>query len=781
MLYLYYPIHNPMFLKYIYILLIILPLSGFASHLRSGEISYKPVPGQPNTYEITVIVYTNASKTAQTDLVSVKLQPGDGTGVLTIQRINGISGTNSFGQWCAHLGELITPLIRKNIYTTTHTFPKDGSYILSISPSARDLGIVNMPTGNLPMYVESMLTVSSSLKPMTSPQLSLPPIGDGCIDATYKINPGAIDPDGDLLKFELIRCKTTLIADYPGGIDIAGYKYPNELDASGRTQFSMNPKTGVITWDKPTMQGEYNISFRIEKWRDGVLIGYVSRDMQITIAPCLNAPPVIDPIPDTCVEVGQTLIYKITSSDSNKDTLTFTTTGLPYDLTPSPATYTPDGTSNNVGSTSGTFRWTTTYDHIQKNPYQVYYKVEDSHNGSHLSDVSSNFITVIAPSVKNVSSLTYLNGFKVKWDKSPYPQVIGYNIWRKTDTPTITADKCTQGVPANFGFTLAGTVSGASTVSFFDSNNGHGLITGFNYCYIVTAIFAAGGESHPSEPFCSPLMIPFIEVIQDTVTACLKNTISIDSTIIKFESDNPLTKFEWSSSPEITLSSTDKILVTAKLNNPGLYFVKVRATIGLYTDSAKIYIKVNPIPTAKIALKDFQGMPDSVMYYNNSSNFSNIEWKLPDGTRSMNPDSVMVQYDANGYFRVYLTANNKYGCPDTTSILHRVVLKGLSMPNAFEPDSPHPEVNTFKPKAIGLLTYHIGIWDLWGNLIWESTKLDNTCPVDGWDGCDRKGKKLPSQDYIWRVKAIFIDGTSWKGKKDHFGKFHTEGSFILLR
>lgn len=276
-------------------------------------------------------------------------------------------------------------------------------------------------------------------------------------------------------------------------------------------------------------------------------------------------------------------------------------------------------------------------------------------------------------------------------------------------------------------------------------------------------------------------MIPFIKVIKDTVAACIGSTITIDTTIIKFESDNPLTKYSWSSSPEITLSSINKPVIDATLNSVGLYFLKIKATTGLYTDSAQIYIKVNPIPNTKISLKDMGGMPDTVIYYNNSSNFKNIEWKLPDGTKNTNPDSVMVQYDANGYFRVYLTTYNKYGCSDTTSILHKIVIKGLSMPNAFEPESMHSEINTFKPKAIGLLTYHIGIWDLWGNLVWESTNLDNTCPSEGWNGCDKKGKKLPSQDYIWRVKATFIDGTPWKGKKDHFGKYHTEGSLILLR
>jgi hypothetical protein len=355
-----------MFQRYFLFFLLILPFSGFATHLRSGEISYKPVPGQANTYEITVTTYTNALVTV--DLNVVVIYFGDGTSPKDAERINGDPGINSQRQYCNHLGELISSAIRKNIYTTTHTFSGDGSFIISIAPTARNLGIVNMPQiNNLALYVDAMLTINSSLTPMTSPQLSFPPIGDGCVDAIYKINSGAIDIDHDNLKFVLIKCKTT------EGKDIPGYVYPNELDATGRTVFTMDTASGVIIWDKPIIQGEYNISFKIEKWRNGVLIGYVTRDMQVTISPCPNKPPVFDHVPDTCIEVGKTLVLKITSSDSDKDTLTFSKSGLPFDLPTSPATYTPDVTA--IGYTSGTFKWAVTSDQINKNPYQVNYKI----------------------------------------------------------------------------------------------------------------------------------------------------------------------------------------------------------------------------------------------------------------------------------------------------------------------------------------------------------------------------------------------------------------------
>ena len=205
------------------------------------------------------------------------------------------------------------------------------------------------------------------------------------------------------------------------------------------------------------------------------------------------------------------------------------------------------------------------------------------------------------------------------------------------------------------------------------------------------------------------------------------------------------------------------------------------STSGLYVDSAYIFIQVNPIPTPKIRLTELGGWPDSVMFYNRSINVVRAEWLMPDGTRSTKMDSILFCFDINGYYRTYLTVYNSLGCPDTTSIVYRVVMKGVAMPNAFEPENPNSALNTFRPLAIGLQTYFLGIWDFWGNLIWSSDKLLSTNPAEGWNGTDSKGKKMPSQNYIWRMKATFLDGSEWKGIKDHFGKFHKEGTFLLIR
>lgn len=266
-----------MFLRISLFFFLLVPFSGFAKHLRGGEISYKPVPGSPFTYEITVITYTNVEPATPDipDLISstTAFSFGDNSNIVSIPRSNGT-------------GELLTATIKKNIYTVIHTYPGNGIYIVSLTAANRNTGILNIPNSDSQtMYVASMLTISDIYPPISSPTLSYSPLDEGCINQLWTENPGANDPDGDLLKYRLIKCKTT------GGVDISGYQYPQELDLSGTSTLTIDSLKGTINWDSPTsLQGDYNISIKIEIWRNDKLIGYVIRDWDVLIKPCADKP-----------------------------------------------------------------------------------------------------------------------------------------------------------------------------------------------------------------------------------------------------------------------------------------------------------------------------------------------------------------------------------------------------------------------------------------------------------------------------------------------------------
>lgn len=475
----------------------------FATHQRAAEITYKVVPGKGIlTYDITVVTYSYSPSPADRNFL--ELDFGDGTKD-TVLRMNGPSGINNATKiFNTHLGEDITPEIKKNIYIKRHTYAGQGTFKISLTDPNRNLGIVNIPNSvEVPLYVETLLTINPFLGAHSSIQLILPPIDNGCVNNVFRHNAGAYDPDGDSLSFKLVPCKTA------GGINIPGYKYPNQVDPDHPGSFKIDAKTGDITWDKPTLQGEYNFAFIIEEWKDGVRIGYITRDMQVTISACTNKAPIIDPVPNFCIMAGQSINYNVTAHDPDNVNITLSASGAPFTLPNNPATFTQN--ISGIGNVTGSFSWTTALNQVQKRPYQLYYQVTDN-LPTPLTDINSNFITVIAPPPLNPEAQALGRNIRVNWDKSVCPTASGYRIYRRTGHSGYVPDSCTQGVPSGIGFELAGTVQNINTINFLDNNNGKGLAHGLTYCYLITAIFPDGAESYPSVETCASLLkdVPII-------------------------------------------------------------------------------------------------------------------------------------------------------------------------------------------------------------------------------------------------------------------------------
>ncbi|MDP4291028.1 MAG: gliding motility-associated C-terminal domain-containing protein [Bacteroidota bacterium] len=483
----------------------------FATHQRAGEITYRVVPGKGIlTYEITIVTYSYSPSPADRDFLTLDF--GDGTQD-TVFRINGPAGVNPAGTYCNHLGEIVAPDIKKNIYIKNHTYAGMGVFKISLTDPNRNYGILNIPNSvEVPLYIETMLTINPFIGAHSSPQLILPPIDNGCVNNVFRHNPGAYDPNGDSLSYKLVVCRTT------GGVNIPGYKYPNQVDPNNPGTFTIDPKTGDITWDKPTLQGEYNFAFLIEEWRNGAMISYVTRDMQVTITNCTNKAPSIDPVPDHCVKAGNSISYKVSAHDPDNVNITLTASGAPFLLPNNPATFTQN--IKGLKDVTGTFTWNTAYNQVQKRPYQIYYKVSDNLT-TPLTDIKSNFITVIAPPPTNPSAVAIGRNIRVSWDKTVCPTASGYNIYRRTGHSGLVPDTCTQGVPDGSGYVLIGTVPDINTTSFTDDNKGKGLSHGLTYCYVITAIFPDGAESYPSAETCASLVkdLPIITNVSILTTS----------------------------------------------------------------------------------------------------------------------------------------------------------------------------------------------------------------------------------------------------------------------
>ncbi len=202
------------------------------------------------------------------------------------------------------------------------------------------------------------------------------------------------------------------------------------------------------------------------------------------------------------------------------------------------------------------------------------------------------------------------------------------------------------------------------------------------------------------------------------------------------------------------------------------------------TSIMKNYIMVTVPPKAA-----FRATPDSVIVYPNyrfsfrdqSTNAPILwKWSFGDGSTStkQNPEHT---YADTGVYKVKLVVYNLQGCADT--ITHKVQITGvpgqLFVPNAFMPNSKFDELKTFKAKGSGLKTWRMRVFNKWGQVIWESTKLTARGePAEGWDGM-MNGAPAPQGVYVWQIEGKYQNGNDWEGMS-YKGSAPSRTGFIHL-
>lgn len=165
---------------------------------------------------------------------------------------------------------------------------------------------------------------------------------------------------------------------------------------------------------------------------------------------------------------------------------------------------------------------------------------------------------------------------------------------------------------------------------------------------------------------------------------------------------------------------------------------------------------------------------DEVRFFDLSVDAVDYLWDFGDGNSSTEAHPVH-EYIESGVFDVTLHVTNEFGCADSTIIEGAVtaISKGfIKFPNAFRPrpdgGSSHQSSETnilFRPVYRDVDSYQIQIYNRWGQLIYESTDID-----EGWNGL-YKGQLAPQAVYVWRVNGTFVNGE----------EFRETGSVLLVR
>ncbi|MDD4602220.1 MAG: PKD domain-containing protein [Bacteroidales bacterium] len=206
-------------------------------------------------------------------------------------------------------------------------------------------------------------------------------------------------------------------------------------------------------------------------------------------------------------------------------------------------------------------------------------------------------------------------------------------------------------------------------------------------------------------------------------------------------------------------------------------------------DTIDSTIVVNVTPTSAFTLaNNYNNKQGQVKLNNLTTGTSTYNWEFPGGIPSTSTEkNPVVRYtedspDGEPYI-IKLISVNEFKCTDTSFYKYELLFKGLYVPNAFSPTSTtsNLDVLKFQPKGVNLRQYHVSVFDTWGNLIWESTKLDEKGrPSEWWDGT-HNGNLMPQGNYMWKITAIFKDGTPWIGNDVGQGAYGTMGNVLLIR
>ncbi|PWS27816.1 hypothetical protein DHW03_09575 [Pedobacter yonginense] len=157
------------------------------------------------------------------------------------------------------------------------------------------------------------------------------------------------------------------------------------------------------------------------------------------------------------------------------------------------------------------------------------------------------------------------------------------------------------------------------------------------------------------------------------------------------------------------------------------------------------------------------------------------EWNFGDGSVStlQNPNHT---YAEEGVYNVTLKIISKEGCTANTFQSVRIIgVPGyLNLPNSFMPASAKNELRTFKAKGRGMQEWRMMVFNKWGEMLWETTKLDDGGPQEGWDGT-YNGQPQPQGVYYWRIEVKFINGSDWKGMTYDSSPPRKTGLIYLIR
>jgi hypothetical protein len=511
-------------MRLLLIFLSFLPLLSYGSHLRAGEITVQQVDCS-SIFRITLTIYVNTATATQVG--DGILDFGDGTQIITTSKAAALIDTyNNVG---------------KVVFTFDHSYANAGTYKISYSEPNRNGGISNIPNSVSTRFeLETQIIVAQRCN--NSAQFLIAPVDRACVGKIFYHDPGAFDPDGDSLSYEI----TTPGTDR--GQTVSGYSFPNDAmfypngnystaneAENGLPVFNLDPLTGLLKWDAPGMIGEFTVAFKVIEWRKDPQsnlwnsLGYVIRDMQIIVEDCSNNRPVLIVPGDICVEAGQTIDMLIKGSDPDLDNVKIEVFSSALNENDVSLHVLHTGEVQSGANAQANLQWTTNCNHARNEFYEFIFKITDLPlSGTRLVDFKKVRIKVIAPApqIASVEVNPVNKTARLNWEMY-FCDAVTIQVWRRVAKYPYDQPECKTGMPKFLGYTLLKELPPDAT-DFTDTD----LNIGAQYCYrLITKLQnKINTYSRLSEDVCLiplPAKAPVITNVSVTQTSTQNGSVQV--------------------------------------------------------------------------------------------------------------------------------------------------------------------------------------------------------------------------------------------------------------
>lgn len=694
-----------------------------ASHIVGGEIYYDYLGN--NNYRFYIALYRDCASTGASYDSPMPLSVFTGTGIR-------ISDEN-----VTFPGSTVLPIIFNNpcitaptgicteraIYTVILNLPPSVSgYIVAYQRCCRGPNITNLVSPD-----DTGLTIKAIIPPGGQNQyinssarfVNYPPLVI-CNNENLNFDHSATDPDGDSLSYELVTPHAGANSLNPAPNPIPNPPYPDVVWGGSFNQAvplgpgsttTINPVTGQLFVDANNL-GLYVVGIRVNEWRDGVLISYVTRDFLFRVVNCnVQLSAIVTEQEDTPGFIsycqGLSFTFENQSFGASSYYWDFGVSGITTDnstafeptyLFPQPGTYNVMLVANPGWPCTDT----TYMELILQNPFEVDFTFADSTcfidntldfqsqiiNGPPATQFSWNFGPNATP---GTSTAATVNNVAFSSSTGNVVTLIGtYDVCADTvskpiffyDKPDPQVGFQTNHECIGYTQTFANNSTGAMLNYSWDFGV-PGITTDVSTAVSPTYTFPAEG-TYPitliasSGPNCSDTMVQNITIYEPlNVSFTHNDSLCVTNNSFNFVGNvtgPSITQYSWDFGSHANPSNATSLNVNNVVyDTSGSYPVTLTASFLNCSESAESSVFIFSVPTVGFTISDeLKCEPYPAQFINLSQYEAPLlySWTFGDGGTSTEENPLYIYYNA-GTYSVELTVISTVGCVDTFVLLQQ--------------------------------------------------------------------------------------------------------------